>query len=95
MCLENDDIAEFLIDKRAEVNHVSNDGTTALLTAVISGNKKLVKNLIDKWVDTNKATKNGLSPLYIATLKGMMIKIIFKNNVSDYEIHPRFLSFSF
>lgn len=66
----NERIASLLIDKWADVNRVSKDGTTSLMAAVAGGNRAIVQKLIDKFVDTNKATNDGLTPLYVACSKG-------------------------
>ena len=59
--------AEFLLSKGALPDIKNNEGTTALMSAVVQKKEKLVKLLIDYKADINLADRNGLPIIYVVT----------------------------
>jgi ankyrin repeat protein len=58
------DIIQYLVvEKGADVNAKSNNGTTILFAAVFSGDLKVVQYLVEKGADVNAKNKDGLTPL--------------------------------
>lgn len=55
-----------LIDNGADVNMQTQDGTTALITAIMQGNYQVVEYLLEHGADPNLANKRGWTPLKIA-----------------------------
>ena len=69
---KNDDLAgvRTQIAKRANVNEVARDGSTALLWAVYNGNVDMTRLLLELGADINEQSGNHTSPLLIALLNG-------------------------
>jgi ankyrin repeat protein len=62
------EIAEFLLNKGAEVNAVSNSDTTPLMMAIRSGNIQLVRLLLDRGADLQIRNHQGFSAIDVADL---------------------------
>ena len=61
-------IAEFLINKGAKVNALSESDTTPLMMAVRSGNIRLVRLLLDRGADLQIRNHQGFSAIDVADL---------------------------
>ena len=61
-------IAEFLLDKGAQVNALSDSDTTPLMMAVRSGNIQLVRLLLDRGADLRIRNHQGFSAIDVADL---------------------------
>lgn len=66
----NKEIVNLLIDKGANVNVSSNDGSTPLHIAARLGYKEIVELLIGKDADVNAKNINGITPLHLASQEG-------------------------
>ncbi len=60
------DVIKFLLQKGADINHISAQGITPLLEAINQGNRVLVKLLITNGSDVNQAGGSGQTPLQLA-----------------------------
>ncbi len=58
------DAVRALADRRANLNQVDPDGTTALVFAIINAHYDVAALLIDKGADPNVADVTGMAPLY-------------------------------
>src|SRR5207253_3818841 len=69
VAIRNGDYAQVrkLIDARADVNTVDNDGTTALMHSVIESDVKMMKLLIDKGANVNMKNSLDSTALMYAT----------------------------
>ncbi|OUM61947.1 hypothetical protein PIROE2DRAFT_22380, partial [Piromyces sp. E2] len=70
--LNNEVIAEFLIEKGAEIDVKDNNGITPIMWACEKENEHnstLVKLLVEKGANVNVKDKNGFTPLYHACIK--------------------------
>jgi hypothetical protein len=70
----NTEVAKFLIEKKANLDYVSDEGT-ALMAAVVKGNPKLTKLLLEKGANPNLTNHNGTTSLMYA-VKFKNIEII-------------------
>jgi ankyrin repeat protein len=61
-------LAEYLIEKGADVNVAAKNGLTPLHIAAFNGLSDLVGLLIEKGAIVNVSTTNGLSPLHMAAI---------------------------
>lgn len=61
----NDEVANFLIDKKAEVNYVSKNGT-ALMACVVKGEFELVDELLLNGANIDLKDQNGMTALMLA-----------------------------
>lgn len=67
----NDGVASFLLlEKNADVNRATSDGSTPLMIAASKGHKNAVQFLLDQRAEVNRITKNGCSALMLAALAG-------------------------
>lgn len=65
------EVAELLIEHKAEINIANNDGTTALIIAARSGHTEIVEQLLSQSNgDVNATTKAGVSALSVAARSG-------------------------
>lgn len=71
--------AEFLLSKGALPDIKNNEGSTALMSAVVQKKEKLVKLLIEYKADVNLADRNGLPIVYVISYGGDydMIELLF------------------
>ena len=60
------EIAKYLIEKGADVNHARNDGVTALMFAASNDQPEVVEYLIIQGADINAKTKDGKTALDLA-----------------------------
>lgn len=61
----NNDVASYLIEKKADLDYVSQDGT-ALMAATVKGNVKLVELLLSNNANPNLTDENGTTALMYA-----------------------------
>ncbi|WP_298303221.1 ankyrin repeat domain-containing protein [Flavobacterium sp.] len=61
----NDEVANFLIDNKAEVNYVSKNGT-ALMACVVKGEFELVDKLLLNGANIDLKDQNGMTALMLA-----------------------------
>jgi hypothetical protein len=80
----------------ADVNHVGENGTTALYAASLEGHEHMVRCLVTEFgADVNQVSKNGSTALYGAAQKGHehVVRCLVKNSVStstkSWRITPR------
>jgi len=75
------DVIKFLLQKGADINHISPQGVTPLLEAINQGNRVLVKLLIANGSDVNQAGGSGLTPLQLANQNQdqSIIRLLRKN----------------
>lgn len=59
-----------IIEAKANINAVDEDGRTPLYLAVLKGDVEVAKSLIEAGADVNAVNENGQTPLYCAVLKG-------------------------
>ena len=64
------EVAKYLIEKGADVNHADKNGATALLGAAQEGHPEVAKYLIEKGADVNHADKDGDTALKFAAKEG-------------------------
>jgi len=64
------DVAQLLLDNKADIDAKSYGGWTALLNAVFGGHKDLVELLIANKADVNYKDNWGQTPLYVAAENG-------------------------
>lgn len=78
---DNIAVAQFLIDNGAQVNFVSQIGTTALTNAAERGNVDAVALLLDHGADINYQMPNGFTALMSAAInnKPEVVKILLAN----------------
>jgi len=63
------DIAQFLIDQKAEIDKADNSGWTPLHIAVSAGHENVVQELIGGGTDVNKKNDKGMTALHYAASK--------------------------
>jgi len=63
------DIAQFLIDQKAEVDKKDSSGWTPLHIAVSAGHEDIVRDLVGAGADVNQTNDKGLTPLHYAASK--------------------------
>ena len=68
-------VAQLLLDKGIKINHQSNRGWTALMSAVTNGHVEMVQFLIDNGADQTLKNENGSNVLEIAKYRNR-VKII-------------------
>jgi len=76
----NNEVASYLIDKNADVNYISQEGT-ALMAATVKGNIKLVELLLLNGANPNLTDENGTTALmYAVQFKNeTIIKLLLAN----------------
>lgn len=79
----NDAVAKFLVEKNANVDYVSVNGT-ALMACVVKGNQELAELLLKKGANPNLAYSNGTTALVYAVQfqNENMIKLLLKYNAN-------------
>ncbi len=75
------DVIRLLLQKGADINHVSANGITPLLEAISQGNRVLVKLLITNGSNVNQPGGSGQLPLQLAIQKNdsSIIRLLKKN----------------
>jgi ankyrin repeat protein len=63
-------LKELLNNRDPDINHVGENGWTALLVSVANGEEKTVKYLLQRAADPNISTKHGATPLHFASKYG-------------------------
>ena len=90
---EHEELVDFLISKKADVNSVDVNGNAALHYAVFDGSQKIVALLIAKGADVNLKNYNGVTPLHNASNKGPagLIELLIANgaDVNSLDIQGR------
>ncbi len=79
------DIVRDIIYLGADVNAVSNDGTTALMYAAANGFSENVKVLLENGADINAENNNGDTALYLAKEYGRTYTIRILEEAGAYE----------
>ena len=64
------DMADLLLEHRADVEKADHVGATPLLVSAQNGNLKITEILLEKRADINKASKRGQTPLFMAAFFG-------------------------
>jgi ankyrin repeat protein len=64
------EVVKALLDKGADINVRSDDGSTALILAAEEGHEDVVKALLDKGADINLQSKDGSTALILAAEEG-------------------------
>lgn len=84
----NDEVAKFLIEKKVDLNYVSQDGT-ALMAATVKGNYKLVELLLLNEANPNLTDEKGITALmYAVQFKNEpIIKLLLKSNADKTIIN--------
>ena len=90
---ENTDIAKYLIDNGADINHKSRkDGWTVLHVACYLKNMELFNLLLDNYVDIEVTSNTGATPLYLVCKHGShndisidIIKALLLADIGDDE----------
>ncbi len=79
------DVIRFLLRNGADINHISDKGSTPLLEAIKQNNRALVKLLIANGSDVNKPDSSGQTPLHLANqMKSESItRLLIKNGAID------------
>ena len=86
----NEAVALYLIDKDSNINYNSGMGT-ALMAAIMSGNKVIIEKLIAKKADLNQIDKQGKTALIYAAFNNnveivqMLIKAGANTKLADTE----------
>jgi len=73
--------AKLLVERGANVNHLSEQDGSALTIAAVRGNEELALYLLDAGSDPNVVDHNGMAPLHYALRDG--IKVLHGRIVSD------------
>ena len=68
----NIEVVRFLLEKGADMDKATNNGTYPLLMACLEGHLEVVQLLADKGADIDRALNNSCTPLYIACWKGRL-----------------------
>ena len=78
------------IAKRANVNEVARDGSTALLWAVYNGNQEMTRALLAAGAPVNSPNHYGITPLLQASRTGdaMLIGMLLKAGADVAAAHP-------
>lgn len=66
------EIAKFLVENHADIDHACVNDQTALFTAAAFGGERVAKYLIEKGADTNKTNCDGGTPILVAAQQGYM-----------------------
>lgn len=61
----NEEMVDFLIEKKADLDYVSPEGT-ALMAATVKGNQGIVEKLLKKGANPDLTNKNGMTALMYA-----------------------------
>lgn len=79
----NIEMVHFLIEKKADINYVSPEGT-ALMAATVKGNSNLVHYLLKNGADTNLTNNSGITALmYAVQFKNVsIVKLLLQYNVN-------------
>jgi ankyrin repeat protein len=77
----NNDVAKFLIDKKADLDYNSPNGT-ALMACVVKGNIEIAEILLNKGAKINCTDGNGTTALMFAVQFNNkdMVELLLKNN---------------
>lgn len=68
--LGDDKIVETLLNRRAEPNTATNDGSTPLFAAAFMGNDRIADLLMDRYADVKKIATDGTTALHAAAAGG-------------------------
>ena len=74
--LDATEIAEFLVEKGADVNAESRDGSTPLHSAAFLGHTKIAELLIQKGAEVNPKNYRGETPLDVSVVDWETTKFI-------------------
>ena len=75
----NNEVADLLITRGAEINSLDNIGSTPLHRAALSGHLNITKLLLESGADINRKNANGESPLFYAVRRD-------RKNLTQYLI---------
>jgi ankyrin repeat protein len=80
-------ISEVLKIKQININHQSNDGSTALLLAISIKKKEIFNELIRLKANVNIADNEGVTPLHCACITGQkeVVEILIENGVDLWK----------
>ncbi len=82
----NDDVAKFLIEKKANIDYVSGNGT-ALMACVVKGNDEMANILLKNKANPNLADANGITVLmYAVQFQNEKIVHLLLENKADKRI---------
>lgn len=65
----NDIAALLLLERRADVNRATSDGSTPLMIAASKGHKSIVEFLLSQGAEVNRVTKNGCSGINVSSFQ--------------------------
>ncbi len=84
----NSEVAKFLIEKKSNLNYVSDEGT-ALMAAVVRGKNELVKLLLVNGANPNLTNLQGTTALmYAAQFKNIeLVKLLLQNKADKTIIN--------
>ena len=82
----NNEVAEYIINKKVDLNYVSQEGT-ALMAATVKGNVKLVDILLKNNANPDLTNEKGITALmYAIQFKNIQIIKLLLENKADKEI---------
>ena len=83
---ENMQVAEFLIDRKADLNVVNNDRHTALVLAINNNNTEIARLFVEKGAKLDIADRNGYTALMWAIEKENveMVKLLINKRANIY-----------
>ena len=90
---KSEDIAKFLLESGANINHCNDKQETALHFSVNRGHLAISKLLLENQANVNAQEQNGLTPLHIATrVNSIPLVELLLNHGSDPNVQDRKLN---
>jgi ankyrin repeat protein len=83
----NNDVAKFIVQKKANLDYVSGNGT-ALMACVVKGNIEMAEFLLKNKANPNLADANGITALMYAVQfqNEKMVKLLLDNNANKNSV---------
>ncbi|MCJ1356895.1 MAG: Ankyrin-2 [Icmadophila ericetorum] len=85
------ELAKFLLDEGADIEHPPKFGATPLLVAVNYNHHEAIRLLLERGANPHMVTKSNISILHLAAQTGDLktLKILLSANLTKLQINPK------